>query len=449
MFAFLSILLLISTASALEPPTLSIAEQEVLAFPGAVGFGKHTKGGRGGKVMYVRNLGDTGEGSLRACIQSTGPRICIFSTGGTIRLGSELHITTPFITIAGQTAPGDGIQLRGGGIVVSTDHVLIRHIRVRPGVPRSVRQVDACAIRTGRHIYVDHVTCQWGNDGSFDVRKAGGPVPEDVTIAHSIITEPFAGSALPMILDGKNITLYRSLISHGVYRFPNSGMCKGEGCQHNGIHQIINTLAFDWKAGLYFANDSVTNPILRADILSNLYIKSIPPQGTNMYPFLASTNLGPVHVFSAQNISPARPTLAESENQNYGPRPKNLTIVDQPHMSDHGIPLHDVMTLEAFLLPQVGATKPRRDAQDQRLVDAVTNRTRRFCYYPPDYWCGGWPNLQSGPVAPDTDGDGLPDRWEDIQLLDKHDPNDGAAVSANGYTHLENWLNALAGDDVP
>ncbi|HLO14114.1 MAG TPA: hypothetical protein VK206_04735, partial [Anaerolineales bacterium] len=161
----------IGTIIASPFPTAS-SPTSVVAFPGAEGFGAQSVGGRGGKVIEVTNLNDSGPGSLRACAAAQGPRICVFRTGGTITTQSEIVVTNPFLTIAGQTAPGGGITLRasqsytGETLVISTHDVIIRYVRFRAGasaLANSVRR-SLTLNNGGYNIILDHDSLSWATD---------------------------------------------------------------------------------------------------------------------------------------------------------------------------------------------------------------------------------------------------------------------------------------------
>ena len=147
------------------------------AFPGAEGFGAYTVGGRGGRVLFVTNLADSGPGSLRAACEAEGPRIVLFRVSGLIELESAIRIRNPYITIAGQTAPGHGICLKNYGLSISTHDVVVRYIRSRPG-DLTKKEMDALSIVDARNVIIDHCSTSWSNDETLSVTGDG----KDITV---------------------------------------------------------------------------------------------------------------------------------------------------------------------------------------------------------------------------------------------------------------------------
>ncbi len=147
-----SLVIFIAVCATLLIPETAVS---VPAFPGAEGFGAQSIGGRGGKVLFVTNLDDNGHGSLREAVETAGPRTVIFRVSGTVALKSSMVISKPYITIAGQTAPGDGICLKNHSLAISADHVIVRHIRCRPG-DNAGAESDSLSVSSGRDIIVDH-----------------------------------------------------------------------------------------------------------------------------------------------------------------------------------------------------------------------------------------------------------------------------------------------------
>ncbi len=207
-------------------------------FPGAVGFGTDTRAGRGGRVIRVTNLDADGPGSLRAAVEAKGPRIVVFEVGGVIDLErSTLAVAEPFLTIAGQTAPSPGITLIRGGISITTDHVLIRHLSVRPGdagqPKRSGWEPDGIATNAAHHVVIDHCSVTWAVDENLSASgpRHDGPdhTSHDITFSNCIIAEGLSDSSHVKGPHSKgslihdyctNIAIVNNLYAHNVERNP-------------------------------------------------------------------------------------------------------------------------------------------------------------------------------------------------------------------------------------
>ena len=198
------------------------------AFPGAEGFGKYTVGGRGGQVIYVTNLNDSGAGSLREAINTSGPRTVLFKVGGLITVNSPLIISDPNISILGQSAPGDGIAITssidsGAGIQISASEVIIRYIRVRRGTTLTYNgSADAFYIESGVNIILDHCSMAFANDENLGIARYGANPTQNITIQYSIISNPYGGSSKGSLCvrDINYVTFFRNAFMSNVTRNP-------------------------------------------------------------------------------------------------------------------------------------------------------------------------------------------------------------------------------------
>jgi pectate lyase len=432
----------------LPPPP---SPQEVLAFPGAVGYGRNAKGGRGGVVCEVTNLNDSGAGSFRSCVEKSGPRTVVFRVGGTITLKSMLHITNPFITIAGQTAPGDGITIRTDGlglvpdvwtpatIFVNTHDVVLRFIRLRPAATLDEASIEALGIQQGGtyDVIVDHCSVSWGSNEVIGV--SGGS--KDVTIQNSILSEalkPNGHKGSISCCGSSNVTYYENLFAHNYGRSP---MVKAYN-DGPATFQVINNVIYDWGAfatylGQYEGYDS---DLTRVDAIGNYYKPG--PSNSGHYEIYISHP--EVKAYVEGNIGPHRPNDSLDGWASVGyindPVPQTPQRVFT-RLTPDTFPVLSAFSAYNQVLASVGATKPKRDGIDKRIVNDVINGTGRSIDKPSDV--GGWRNLKGGKAPVDSDHDGMPDAWELAQDLDPHNAADRNKLSPSGYTWLETYLHYL------
>jgi len=418
-------LLLIATSTLLALP----------AFPGAEGFGAGTPGGRGGRVIYVTNLNDSGPGSLRAACQAKGPRMVLFKVGGTINLKSHIRINNPYITIAGQTAPGDGILLKGAGLWIETHDVVIRFLRVRVGasLAEPYNRQDAIHIegRSAYNIIIDHCSFSWSMDECASVR---GPA-HDVTFSWNIISEalaePFSkevigkerSHSMGMLLGGEAT---RCSIHHNLFAHNNSRNPRVQG----GVHVFVNNVFYDWR---YLTGTFSRNP--RVNFIGNYY--KAGPASRKILPICGNEDMGLIYVKG--NISPYRPDDSMPEWE--------FTVGgdSSEHKASKPFPMPEIKTTsaeEAYLqvLLEAGATIPHRDEVDRRIVRDTALGLGTSIDRPEEV--GGFPVMRVGVPPADSDGDGMPDWWEKEQGFDPENPNDGRDDrDGDGYTNLEEYLN--------
>ena len=225
---------------ALIPSGFAADTPSVPAFPGAEGYGAMTRGGRGGKVILVTNLNDTGPGSLRDACETEGPRIVVFTVSGTITLESRLRISNPYITIAGQTAPGDGICIKKYPLSINASEVIIRYIRVRLG-DESDADADAISGRYHKNIIIDHVSASWSVDETVSIYHC-----ENVTIQWCMISESMYDSGHVKgthgyggIWGSNYSTYHHNLLAHHSSRNPRFA----SGCGYNDFR---NNVVYNW-----------------------------------------------------------------------------------------------------------------------------------------------------------------------------------------------------------
>ncbi len=445
------------------PPLPPRLPDGVPAFPGAWGGGMFTTGGRGGQVIAVTNLDDSGPGSLRAAVEASGPRIVIFRVAGTIQLQSALNINHPQITIAGQTAPGDGICIANDSLNINTREVVLRHLRVRRGLPQGGQGSDNIGGNPEGQIMVDHCSTSWGMDENLSLYRFmralpnGGQVKlptRNVTVQWCISSEALNAKnhAFGGTWGGRDSTFHHNLFACNTARNPSIGM--------SGEFDYRNNVLFNWRhrtmdggdetslinvINNYYKPGPATNPDMRSTIARieqrNMYSPGRAFEAGGWYP---PTPGRPGKWYVAGNIVEGFPEV--TTNNWRGMRgPEDLARVNTPF---EAWPVNQQTALQACeaVLARAGATLPRRDAVDRRVVEMVrTGKTltdNGIITDPKEV--GGYPAFafSAGDVPTDADGDGMPDEWERKHGLDPNDPKDGALDSDNdGYTNVEEWLN--------
>ncbi len=437
--------LLIATAL-LSGASLPEMPSPALAFPGAEGFGRHATGGRGGTVLRVTTLADSGPGSLRAAVEAKGPRTIIFDVGGTITLASPLKISRPNITLAGQTAPGDGITLRGQPLVIAADDVIVRYIRVRLGDETGV-QDDAVNVTRGRRIILDHVSASWSVDETLSAGSRYATPQDgvfDLTVQWSLIAQSLSES-----IHDKGRHGYGSLIRGGrgakmswlnnlwadhQARMPRPGNYNDRAADLvGGFFEFRGNVFSNW-GGSRSGYNADTGALAAYDFIGNWY--QAGPDSTGAIAF-CEENPG------------ARAFFADNAMNGVVPAdPWSLVGCTPPEEYPAGAPLADsgartpspALAFER-VLAKAGASKAR-DSVDERIVAGVRGRTGRLINSQRDV--GGWPVLKGGPAWVDGDGDGMPDDWERARGFDPKDALDSAKDrDGDGFTNLEDWLNSL------
>jgi formylglycine-generating enzyme required for sulfatase activity len=411
------------------------------AFPGAEGFGAVTAGGRGGRVLYVTTLDDyvPGEtpiaGSLRAAIDADGPRIILFKVGGTIALKADLWAHKPFFTLAGQTAPGGGICLRDYQFVLGTNDAIIRHIRFRSGDTTRKEQMSV-GIFGGNNSILDHCSMSWDID---ETMSSFGTV-HNLTVQWSVIAEALSKSFHPKgehskgsILNGDGgMTMHHCIYAHCASRNPRADKL---------LLDFRNNVLYDWGFKAGYTREA---PIFMNYV--NCYAKPGPSTRKSARGRLFEPGDDMARLYLSGNVVEGD-AKATADNRVFVKAPESAEVENF---------LDTVIVPDSFPCPQVatdtaekaferviadcGATLPKRDSADTRLMDEVRAGTGRIIDSPSDV--GGWPDLDKGVPVEDTDGDGMPDVWEKDHGFDPNSAADGNTdADGGGYTNVEEYLN--------
>tara|TARA_R110001599_G_scaffold323327_3_gene534752 strand:+ start:1968 stop:4463 length:2496 start_codon:yes stop_codon:yes gene_type:complete len=445
--------------------------ETLIAFPGAEGYGKFTRGGRGGDVYEVTNLNDSGPGSLRAAIEAPGPRTVVFRVSGTIDLQGDLVVSNPYLTIAGQTAPGDGITLKRHPLIISADDVIVRYIRVRLGA-ESGESADAITGMYHKNLMIDHVSASWSVDETVSVYHG-----ENVTLQWSVISESLyesvhqkGGSHGFGGIWGSNFSTYHhNLIAHHSSRNPRFA-------SGSGNVDFRNNVVYNWGYKSTYGGETVqvghpdTFNYTNINMVANYYKPGpatlpgrVSHQIANPWSRNKADDYGKWYI--ADNAVGGHPDVT-AENWDGGVQPEDgdeyiagLRLAEPwPAME-----IRQQSAEDAYLsvLDKAGASLPGRDAVDARIIAEARNGTATFegPTYKRDHAVadttvatgiidspsdvGGWPTLNSTPAPADSDHDGMPDDWEREHDLNPQDPTDRNLVASDGYTMLEKYLNSI------
>jgi hypothetical protein len=417
-----------------------------IAFPGAEGHGRFAQGGRGGAVIFVTTLADSGPGSLRAAVEAKGPRTVVFETAGTIRLKSPLKISRGRITIAGQTAPGEGITLADQPLVIAADDVVVRYLRVRLGDESGVQE-DAVTVSRGRRIILDHISASWSVDETLSVGSRYDP-PEsgvyDVTVQWSLIAESLNRSvhdkgrhgygSLIRGGHGAGMSFHHNLWANHLARMPRPGNYNGPDVDPvGGFFEFRNNVFYNWggEASGYNADDETHSAY---DFVGNAYLPG--PDGKGALAFCERNSLSRAW-FADNAMAGAVPTDPWSL---VGCKPPANYRAPGP-LATSGIVTTGPAEAQAAVLARAGASKVR-DPVDLRILAGVRAGTGRQIDTQADV--GGWPTLKSGVAPADLDRDGMADAWERARGLNPADAADAALdTDGDGWTNLEDYMNGL------
>ena len=453
-----------------QPQTSSAKPTVAAAFPGAEGFGALTPGGRYGNIIFVTNLNDTlddnspeYDGSLRWAIEHTWPddpsnpyggrRIILFKVGGVIELVDNLILKHPFVTIAGQTAPGDGVTLAGSGMIIATHDVIVRGIRVRVG-DRGEPTCCLDGINISTHhadsdvynVVVDHSSVSWAIDENMStwINPEKPYTAHDITFQWNIVSEGLHNSihldegaletdphSMGVFLgqDGARVTVHHNLFAFNWARNPRiSGIVEME---------IINNVIAGWGNAAVEINSDLN----LVHILDNFF------QATSYSRSEEVTFSDQMHTGSGVYLDGNLTSDARESSRLFESRfdlPENFKTARDFLF----VPSYVVMSSAEQAYDQVlnfaGAISPTRDVVDQRIIDQV--RSGNGTIIDSQDQVGGWPIYQGGFYPNDSDGDGIPNEWELAHGLNPSyagDANSPNVLAPNGYSWIEEYINSL------
>ena len=457
------------TACAQQQKVTRAVDERPIAFPEAEGFGKYTTGGRGGKVMVVTNRNDDGEGSFRNAVEKSYPRIIVFAVSGTIHLQSRLNIKGD-VTIAGQTAPGDGICLADQPVSLAGDNIIIRYLRFRMGDKYQNKGMvdggggdDAFGGVRRKNIIIDHCSISWSTDEVCSV-YAG----DSTTLQWNFITEPlnysyhfetgdkdFEHHGYGGIWGGRHLTAHHNLFAH----------CNNRNPRFDGIRNAPeenvdyrNNVIYNWGENNIYAgeggNYNIVNNYFKYGPSTNNKVKSRianPYKRENPFIPFGKWYVDGNYVDGAEDVSKNN-WLGIHMGNNGTEADKKEAVVSSAHPA---IAISVQSALDAYeaVLKWGGCSSPSRDTLDERIVNDVKHRTGRIIDVQGGYLHGtkyeitvnAWPALKAAPAPKDSDSDGIPDEWEKKNGLNPTNADDAASLTLNKhYTNIEVYINSIS-----
>lgn len=479
-----------------------LKQAKIPAFPGAEGGGMYTAGGRGGKVLVVTNLNDDGPGSFRWACEQGGARIIVFNVSGIIWLKTPIILRAPYVTIAGQTAPGDGVCIAGQSFQVNTHDVIVRHMRFRRGATNVWYREDSFGGNPVGNIMIDHCSCEWGLDENisfyrhmFDMGD-GKPSRKEptvnVTIQNTISAKGLDtyNHAFGSTIGGENTTFMRNLWADNTGRNPSIGW--------GGVFNFVNNVIYNWvhrtaDGGEFSTMSNFINnyykpgPLTPKDSPVGYRIVKSESRSQKLFPYAQYGR-----VYAIGNIMEGNERVTkdnwdggiQTSDKDGKLNPDELALMksNEPFPMAHMTILSSEKTFD-YVLENVGATLPTRDIVDERIINEVRTGEAYYVKKLPkdnpygDHWgmrdrskneeglfkyrrlpkdsykkgiitdprqMGGYPEYKGEPRV-DTDGDGMPDDWEIAAGLNPNDPSDANGdCTGDGYTNIEKYINGIS-----
>ena len=437
------------------------------AFPGAEGFGRYATGGRGGRVVEVTNLNDAGAGSFRqAFLEYPGePITIVFRVGGIINLLTQIKVTRSNITIAGQTAPGDGICLKGKSFIINGakaggnhGNIIVRHIRSRPGAKDSTG-VYGFDMENCHDVIIDHCSFSWANEECAALYDT-----KNTSVQWCIVSEGLynAGHLKGLrgyggVWGGQYASYHHNLIAHQYNR----------SIRFNGARAHDTAAVVDYRFNVIYnwgkVNACAGGAIEIAggsswiNMVNNYYKPGPATAGLALWFMQAdynTANIGYGLWYMDGNVMEGSATLTSNNqtglNVSSIPTAYKTAVFSSTPFAVEPVTYQTANAAYTDVLAGAGAIRPVRDAVDTRIVNETSTKTASGSgssgkpgIIDDASAVGGWPAYAMGTAPTDTDHDGMPDAWEDANGLNKNDADDRNNIHSGGYTMLEVYLNSL------
>jgi pectate lyase len=423
--------------------SIGYAQELPLAFPGAEVYGKYTTGGRGGKVYIVSNLNDDGPGSFREAVQKKEPRIILFSVSGNIELKSPLTINKGDLTVAGQSAPGDGICLKNYQVYIQANNVIIRFLRFRLGDLQR-QQADALGgTKNSDGMIIDHCSISWATDecASFYRNK-------NFTLQWCIISESLNHSVHEKgdhgyggIWGGEKATFHHNLLASHVSRMPRFS---GSSTTPNSPDELVdfrNNVIYNWASNNTYGGEKG-----RYNVVNNYYKPGPAMRSKKAWIINPSQPYG--KFFISGNCLYGSEEVTKDNRKGVKADHLDSVFVSKPFQTE-AIREQSADRAYELVLKNAGASY-KRDAVDARIAEETrTGRSvmgkNKDGIIDSQYQVGGWPVLKAAPAASDEDHDGMPDDWEKSEGLNPQDAADASKKSGTDklYDNIEVYINSL------
>ena len=410
------------------------ADHPLVAFPGAEGFGAVATGGRGGQIYHVTTLADSGPGTFRDAV-SQPHRIVVFDVGGIIKLKGNVDVASD-LTLAGQSAPGEGICLYGAGVSLGGHaNIIVRYLRFREGIAGD-RGKKSLGMDHASNVIIDHCSVEWGRWDDLGITVNS----HDITVQSCLMAEGIHPQSFGALID----TVTHVTLSHNLWQSNESRNPKVKGTV-----QYINNVVYNWgETGLCGGHSAADHEL---DVIGNYFIAGPSSNDRFAGQFLATDR-----VYQSGNFADLDKDgqlngqlVADADFHRVDEKSYTLPTFVKASALHPAVPV-TIETAAAAYEKIIGGAgcSLRRDAVDLRLIAELTSlgkKGKTLSHTDPkgEALAGGLGEVKGGPAPVDTDHDGIPDAWEAAHHLDPKNAADAPALAPNGYANIENYLNSL------